>query len=205
MIARAALPALLLAACGVAGRPLPPGPLPPGAPGAPHPRSAPEALEVTVPAPSVDIDGRSLGEGVEVLLFVDRRACTGIPDARAPAGRPLRVPRPAGVVTLRAVAAVAGRAGPPGPAVTARWQAPPPPPEAPLAFVGQGGVELSWLPPENASHVRILRDGLAVAEVPAAAALHTDPAPPGEHAYTLEALADTWVSGPSATATVVVP
>jgi hypothetical protein len=198
--------ALLLTACGVPGLPRPPGPVPPAAPSAPEVLSAPEGLEVRVAPPLTDAEGEPLAGPVEVLLFVDRPACAGVPDAHGPGDAPLVLPPPPGPVTLRATAAREGRAGPPSPPVTAAWRRPPPPPEAPLAFADARGVELSWLPPADARAVRILRDGAFLAEVPAAAALHTDTtAPPGPHRYALQAVGPDWRTAASPAAEAVVP
>lgn len=204
---RGALPLLaLLAGCGVAGRPLPPGPIPPAAPTIETIRRTPEGIEVMASPPRADIDGAPLAEPPEILAYVDAPACRGVPTARGPANAPLRVPlRPEGAAELRLVAALGVRQGPPSPPAAVTWAPPPPPPDAPLAYVDTAGiVQLSWLPPA-AQFVRVLRDDHPIAEVPADAAVHSDPAPPGRHHYTLEAIGADFRTAPSAPAEVVVP
>ncbi len=197
----------LLVGCGVAGRPLPPGPAAPDRPTELRVRATADGFEVTARLPTRDLDGEPLGAdpAVRLAVFVDRADCRGVPDAvGAP---PLRLTaardRP---VDVRVVALRGRQAGPVA-RTHARWGPPPPPPEPPLAFVdAAGAVQLSWLPPPPpVDAVRVLRDGVRVAEAPADAAAFTDAAPAGEHAYALVALTPDAASAPSAAARVRVP
>ncbi|MCB9535927.1 MAG: hypothetical protein H6704_06645 [Myxococcales bacterium] len=170
-------------------------------------RATADGFGIDARLPELDLDGQPLSDQPPVRLaaFVDRADCRGAPDAvGAP---PLRLPAPRDrPVDLRVLALRGDRAGPVV-RQTATWSAPPPPPEAPLAFVdAAGAVQLSWLPPAPpADRVRVLRDGAAVAEAPADEAAFTDAAPPGEHAYALVALTPDAASAPSAAARVRVP
>lgn len=190
--------------CGVAGRPLPPGPVPPAAPTVTSWRATPTAIEVRVEAPTRDIDGQPI---VEPLLLTAHRAtdCSDAPIAHGPTGRALQLPPLPPSTPIRVVAARGARRGPPSAPVALGWVAPPAAPEAPLAFVdGQGQVQLSWLPPE-APRVRILRDGVTVAEVDSALALYSDAAPVGRHRYQLVGVGPQYRTAPSASVSVEVP
>ncbi|MCB9544980.1 MAG: hypothetical protein H6706_03710 [Myxococcales bacterium] len=198
--------ALGLAACGVPGRPLPPGPVAPRAPADVQVVSTPAGLEISAERPTRDLDGEPVPEPPSLLVFVDDAACRGVPAGVAATG-PVVVPRPAGEVTLRVVAAVGGRQGPPAEAVRVAWAPGPPPPDAPLAFLTPDRkVQLAWLPPDAPAGVmRILRDDRPVGVAPASAARFVDAAPPGPHRYRLEAVVGAARSAPSAPADVVVP
>lgn len=202
-------PMVAVAACGVPGHPLPSGPTPPGPPTIERVRAAPSGWEVEIRPPVRDLDGAEIDDHVQILVFADDPTCRGLPAARGGPGSPIHVPR--GVATyaaLRAVAIREGRAGPPSRVAPALWTELPPAPEAPLAFApAPGTVELSWLPPPApVTSVRILRDGSAVAEVPAAAMLHTDRSvTAGRHRYALVGLTSDAATAVSAPAEVDVP
>lgn len=178
----------VLTACGVAGQPRPPGPLPPAAPGAITTTSTPDALLLTVEPPTTDIDGAPL-DGPITLRAHPADDCHGALLGQGEGT--IRLPIIDRSTAIRVVALRADRAGPPSPATLIAWTPPPPPPEAPLAFVDQGGaVQLSWLPPPPPiEQIEIHRDGAAIATASAAAALWSDPAPTGRHTYTLIGLA----------------
>lgn len=203
-------PALALAllvgstACGVAGRPLPPGPAPPAAPTPAAPVSTPDGAELSLAEPLRDIDGAPVGEGELWVHPADD--CAGAPLARGPLEGVL-VPRARLGGPLRLVAVRAGRAGPPSAPLTVAWTAPPPPPEAPLAFVDAGGrVQLSWLPPgPPVTEVEIRRDGEAVAIAPAEAALWSEQPGAGRYRYAIVGLAPGLRTGSSEAAAVIVP
>ncbi len=177
------------------GAPLPPGPVPPEAPREVRALNAPEGIELQLVAPALDLDGEPLdAKAVRYLAFIDQPACDGLPVASG--ATPLMLPAGSGLV--RVVASVEGRRGPASAPLRVNWQTPPPAPEAPLAFVdAKGQVQLTWLPPA-AERVRILRNGVVVAEVAAADALHTDAAPPGRHRYALIAVGADFRTAPSA-------
>jgi hypothetical protein len=206
--ALALLLALLGSACGVPGRPLPPGPVPPAASPAPTLLSTPEGIEARAETPRIDVDGQPVGDGLEAWFYVDRPTCDGRPDARGPAGAPVVLPAQDGPLSVRVVHLRDGRAGPASPPAVATWTAPPPPPDAPLAFATPDGrVELTWLPPpEPITRIRIERDGATVTEQAASEGLYTDSdAPPGDRVYRLVGLGDTVRTTPSKPATVQVP
>lgn len=183
--ARALTLTALLTGCGAAGEPRPPGPVPPGPPAPRAAISTPDAIVLPVDPPAADLDGRPFDDPV-TLHAHPAADCQGAPIARGADGE-LRLPPFAAPTAIRVVALRAGHAGTPSAPVTVQWVAPPPPPEAPLAFVdAAGAVQLSWLPPPPpVEAVRIARDGAVVAVEPADAALWTDAAPPGRHVYTL--------------------
>ncbi len=199
---------LLLLGCGVPGAPLPPGPLPPAAPSDVRVVRTAEGLEITATPPTTDVNGNSLSGRPQLLLFVDAPTCAGRP-AAASLERPLlRLPmdEPRSM-ELRLVASLAGRRGDPAPPVTVEWSAPPPPPEAPIAFAdGAGVVQLTWLPPPApVDEVRVVRDGQAVATVPAADSLYADSPDRGSHQYQLQGVGPGFRTAPSPNVTVEVP
>lgn len=192
--------------CGVAGRPLPPGPLPPAAPSAVRVLSVPGGFEVEASRPTRDVEGAPLAAAPTLLLFVDDPACAGVPAAVADVG-PLRWPVvPEGPVSLHVAAAVGQRVGVPA-AHMATWTPPPGPPEAPLVFVdAAGGVQVAWLPAEApVEHVVVLRDGAVVGRAPVAEARFIDAAPRGAHRYAVALETAAARSAPSPEATVLVP
>lgn len=203
-IMRCALLMLAAAGCGVAGQPLPPGPVPPSAPTVTGWRATPDAIELIIQAPTADLDGAPMSE--PLTLAAHRGPdCQGAPLAHGPTEQPMRLPPLRVATSVRVVAARGGHAGPPSAPVSVRWTPPPPAPEAPLAFVdARGTVQLSWLPPE-APRVVILRDGARVAEVDAGEALWSDAAPPGAHRYQLVGQGPRFRTAPSPAAVVEVP
>lgn len=204
---RAGLALLLLLGCGVAGRPIPPGPVPPAAPTGVRVLSTPSGLEVQADRPTRDIDGGALDQPVELLLFADDPRCAGRP-AHVSAAGPLSLKHTASApITLRVAAAVAGRRGPPAPPVEARWIAPPPPPDPPVAFATpDGGVQVAWLPPPPpATVVRVLRDGAVIGQAPAAQAGLIDRPSRGVHRYAIIAATPNARSAPSPAVSVVAP
>lgn len=208
------LPSALLAlalGCGVAGRPLPPGPTPPAAPELAEPVRTADGVELPLAAPLRDLDGGPIAAddpAVELWVYAAPSAadCAGPPIARGPV-RGLTVPRVHLDGPLRVVAVRDGRVGEPSAPLLVRWSPPPPPPEAPLAFVdGEGRVQLSWLPPEPPLvEVEIHRDGAPVAREAAAAALWSEQPGVGAFRYTLVGLGPGVRTAPSAAATVSVP
>lgn len=196
-----------LLGCGVAGRPLPPGPRPPAAPTDVRVVATPEGFEIEARRPTRDLDGEALATPPRLLLFVDDAACAGLPAAQADAGPLVWAERPEGSRRLHVVAAVAGRMGAPAAPVEVVWTPGPPAPDAPLAFLSpEGGVQLAWLPAEAPVEVVVvLRDGVPVGQAPADAARFVDPAPPGRHRYAVAAQTATARSAPSPEAEVVVP
>lgn len=199
---------LSIAGCGVAGRPLPPGPTPPAAPLLAAPTHTPDGVHLTLAAPLRDLDDRPVDGPVELWAYAAPRAedCAGSPMARGPLDG-LTVPADRLDGPLRVVAVREGRIGEPSAPLSVTWVAPPPAPEAPLAFVDAGGqVQLSWLPPEPPiTEVEIRRDGAAVARAPAEAALWSERPGPGAHRYTLVGLAPGARTAASAAAVVDVP
>lgn len=185
--------ALTCSACGVAGRPISPGPIPPAAPSSVRVVHSPDGWEVSVEdAAWVDVDGLRLEQVPDVWAFVDHPPCRFAPDVRGPADRPIQIAR--GERT-RAVLWVAlsrdGRVGRAKGPISVVWSAPPPAPEAPLVFATTAGrVELSWLPPPPPiDQIRVLRDGQPVALRPAGEAMFTDHAvPAGRHRYAIEGI-----------------
>lgn len=198
------LPLLLSLGCGVPGRPLPPGPIPPAAPTAISVLSVPDGFEVHAQRPTTDIDGQPLTQPPALLLFVDDPRCHGRPAHRAAQG-PLRLAgtstRP---LTLRVTAAIDDRRGPPAQPVTVRWQAPPAAPPPPIGFgTPDGAVQIAWLPPDPpVTQMVILRDGAPLATVPAAQAQYVDRTATGAHRYALAAQTPSARSAPSATVRV---
>lgn len=205
-IARLGLGAIL-AGCGVAGHPVPPGPLPPAAPADVRILSTPDGLEVHMTPPTRDIDGGALTAPPELLVFVDDPRCAGLP-AGAAAASPLTLAlKPDAPITLRVAAAIGGRRGPPAPPLTARWAPPPPPPAAPIGFsTPDGGIQIAWLPPEPpVAEILVLRDGAIVGRAPAAQARFVDRPPPGAHRYALVAATAIARSAPSPATPVTAP
>ncbi|MFN3201778.1 MAG: hypothetical protein ACE366_25465 [Bradymonadia bacterium] len=183
-----------LTACGVAGRPRPPGPPPPASPGPVQLRTTPDGVEIRVPL--VGEDART--EAVAHVFRSDHGACSGSALWRGPAGQWVSWPGALPVVVQSRVSR-----GPllseAGPATTLQRGAVPKAPEAPLAFVGaKGVVEITWLPPERATHVRILRNGHLVAEVAAETSTATDTPGPGRHQYVIQGVSARAISERSA-------
>lgn len=196
--------AALLSGCGVAGRPLPPGPAPPGGP-IPHAISTPDGVRVTVTTP-FDVRGRLIEDEVELWLF-PAADCQGTPIARGDAATGVLIPPSHVGAPLRLVQVRAGRVGEPSGPFTAAWTAPPPAPEAPLAYVdAHGEVHLSWLPPEPPiQRVEIQRDGVPVAEVRAEHALWSErPKAAGRYRYRIVGVGFDLRTGPSDTVEVEV-
>lgn len=194
-----------LTGCGVAGQPRPPGPLPPAAPTIEAAISTPDGVLLQISPPTTDIDGAPIEDPV-TLHAHPAADCHGPPLARGAEGA-VALPPLEEATAVRVVALRAERAGPPSDAITVRWSAPPPPPEAPLAFVdGSGAVQLSWLPPPPpVERVDVLRDGIVVATEPADAAMWTDEAPTGRHVYALVGLTPAARTGASKAVEVEVP
>lgn len=195
----------LLIGCGVAGHPIPPGPLPPAAPRVLEVVSTPGGLEVHATAPTTNIDGDPLTAPAQLLLFVDDPRCAGQP-AHASETGPLRVgQKPTTPVTLRVAAAVEGRRGPPAAPISARWSPPPPQPDAPIGFsTPEGAVQIAWLPPKPpATEIIVLRDGQPVGRAPAAKARFIDRPSRGTHRYAIIAATPNARSAPSKAVAVI--
>ncbi len=202
--ARAAALAALLGGCGVAGRPLPPGPAPPGVP-IPHAISTPDGVRVTVSAP-FDVRGRLIEGDVELWLF-PAADCEGTPIARGDAATGVLIPPSHVGAPLRLVQVRAGRVGEPSGPLTATWTAPPPALETPLAYVDESDeVHLSWLPPgAPLQRVEIQRDGVPIDEVRAEHAMWSErPRRAGRYRYRIVGVGFDLRTGPSAAVEVEV-
>ncbi len=195
---------LALTACGVPGRPVPPGPTPPAAPSNLRFIRVPTGLEVRVEPPGGDLDGERFAVAPTLLLFTDNPGCTGAPAASFTDGIAQLAVADGRLRSLRAVAVISGLQGPATVPLQAGWRAPPPAPEAPLVFVSAGKVQITWLPPA-AAHVLIVRDGRVVGERPARDAGWQDVPPPGRHRYRIVARGADFRTAPSLPAVVVVP
>jgi hypothetical protein len=193
--------AALVAGCGVPGKPLPPGPVPPAAPAQVRILSVPDGIEVHAQRPTVDIDGAPLKKAPALLLFVNDPQCHGRPVRRADSGPLSWAEKPAHPLVLRVTAAIADRRGPPAAPVEFRWQTPPPAPPPPVGFgTPDGAVQIAWLPPEPpVTEIVVLRDGKPLATVPAQSGQYVDRAAKGPHLYSLAAQTPSARSAPSAT------
>ncbi len=194
--------------CGVAGRPLPPGPRPPAQPTGVRVLSVPDGFLVEATRPSRDLDGAPLATPPALVLFVDDPTCQGLPVAAAEAGALHWPVQPAVPVQVQVAAAVGARVGPPSPPRFVVWQAPPPPPPEALVFPHPGGgLQIAWLPSPQGlvATMVIVRDGEVVGRIAAAEARFVDHPPPGRHRYVLAVELGETRSAPSPAVEVVVP
>lgn len=173
-----------LSACGVAGRPRPPGPQAPPAPQIAQ-RITPEGVQIKLTAdlpPDPPPRGHLYAvtaDGPQLIATAPLNAWRSWPQAD----------------TIQAALSVGPILGPLSP-VTARPElAPLPAPEPPLIFEGANGlVEITWLPPEGATTVRIFRGEVMIAEVIAEAATATDRPSPGKHQYRVQGVSEAGIS-----------
>lgn len=187
--------------CGVAGAPMPPGPLPPAAPDV-RIINTPDGLELYSASPPRDIDGKRIDEPVELRLFPGTGPVTGPPVARATA-QPIRLGRRPSVSTGRLVAYRGRRASRPSSPIRLRWKAPPPAP-TPIGFVDAGGqARLMWPPlPAEVTEVVVLRDSDPVRTLSADVSTFTERPTRPRHRYQIIIRGETFRSGPSEAVTV---
>ena len=195
--------ATLLYGCGVAGQPMPPGPLPPRAPDVSRSVSTPDGLELYGPSSHLDVDGAPIGDPVELWLFAGQGPIEGQPVARAQQG-PIKLPTPLSIGTARLVAVRADRSSQPSPPFPLVWSAPPPPP-APVGFIdAAGNARLIWSPVDGeVVEIQIIRDGQRRARLDGDAAGFSEAVAVGEHHYQLIIHGATYRSAASETAILV--
>ena len=183
--------------CGVAGRPMPPGPLPPSPPSDVRLISTPEGVEIHGPRQHRDVDGELIEGPVELRLIPDDSATPGRTLARAK-GAPIRVARPISGGVVRLVAYRGRSASRPSAPFTLSWSAPPSAP-TPIGFMDDGGrTRLMWPPVDGGVGVTVLRDGEVVANMEPGSTAYTERAPGARHEYQIVLRGETFRSGPSA-------
>ena len=184
--------------CGVAGRPMPPGALPPSPPNPIRQISTPEGIEIHGPARYRDIDGVVIPEPVELRLFGSDSPLTGRPLAKAK-NAPIQMPPSTGSRSVRLVAYRGRRASQPSPAFTLSWT-PPPTAPSPIGFIDDAGrTRLMWPTVEEDVHtITVLRDGTPITELDSKSTSFSESAPGTRHQYQLVTRGETFCSAPSA-------
>lgn len=195
------LAAALLVGCGAAGAPRPARDGVPAAPTGLRPLRTLTGWRIEGVVPAVDVEGHPLDRPLQWGLFDAAELGLHPPLARAAAGTPLELPGGANDPARRlAVAAFHGHAvGEPRGLDLPVWTPPPPPPPPPLAFRRpDGAVELTWLPPDDASaRIQVFRGETLLGVFDANVAATTDPSPGPAPVYRVVALGDTYVTGGS--------
>jgi len=199
----ALMAASLLWSCGVAGQPMPPGPLPPRPPHVSRSVSTPDGLELYGPPSHLDVDGAPINDPVELRLFAGQGPLDGQPMAHAPRG-PLKLRAPLCLGTGRLVAARAGRPSQPSAPFPLTWSAPPSPP-TPVGFIdAAGNARLIWPPvDEEAVEIQVIRDGEPRARLHREASAFSEAVAVGDHRYQLIIHGPAYRSAPSETAVLV--
>ncbi len=194
---RAFLLATLCGGCGVAGQPMPPGPLPPSAPREIRQVSTPEGVEVYGPQQHRDVDGHLIGDPVELRLYPADGPWTGPPLGRA-TGTPILIARPKETSLVRLIAYRGRNASRASPPFRLSWS-PPAKAPTPIGFIDEEGVtRIMWPPLEDAVNtVTILRDGEPVSHIEARSTTFTERAPGSRHRYQIVIRGETFRSAPS--------
>lgn len=196
---------LVLAGCGAAGAPRPPGPPEAGAPSLAQPRRGPGGWRVHVQAPTTDVDGAPLPADAprQIALYAGDRPCAGRPLGIFEPGKAVALPPEGGTFTVAVL--VGGRPGRPSRLHVPAYTSPPPAPEPPLVQRRpDAAVDLTWLPNETpGAETVLLRNGSEVGRFAGDVATFTDrDAPVGPVTYTLRCVGPDFSTAVSPPATV---